>query len=58
MATNDVSGKMSINLSKTFKKLEELKEWFEEKSKPSSLKWGKALVEVNSSDKISKSPSP
>lgn len=36
MMTNDVSGQILINFSRTFKKLEELKSMFKEKSKPSS----------------------
>lgn len=58
MTTNDVSEQMLLNLSKTFKNLEELKVMFENKSMPSSLKEGKADVEVISLEKSSKSPSP
>lgn len=58
MTKNDVSGQVLVNSSKTFKKLDELKAMFEETSKPSSSKGGKATVKVRSPDESSKSPSP
>lgn len=44
MTTNDVSGQIMINFSKTFKKLEESKAMFEEKSNPSFLKGERPLL--------------